>query len=365
MGPESNPPGGRTGQRGWMKRKGAPTLVDIAREASVSVSTAGRVMRDGGWPVDAALKERVRVAAARLGYVPNMAARTLRAGTPALIGLVAGNMLDPYYGEIAETVTRRAEATHMMLAMVCNMQRDPVLELKYCRQLWEHRVAGLILAGGGFDQVTHHDEFAATVKQMTQGGVVVTTLSPRGIDAPAFCVDNAVVGQMAAAELIAHGHRHVGIAIGRVQNEVRRQRLAAMIATLEAAGVRHSVSQPGPHDEPDLLVATLLNEHPDITGLIASTHMISMGIINGVRRTGRSVPDEVSIVAIGNAKLVEWSTPRLTYIDLNLEACSGAALAFIAAQVAGEVSEPCFIGPPRLICGESVACAGQRDDGDV
>ena len=47
-----------------------------------------------------------------------------------------------------------------MLAMVCNMQRDPLLELKYCRQLWEHRVAGLILAGGGFDQVTHRDQLA-------------------------------------------------------------------------------------------------------------------------------------------------------------------------------------------------------------
>src|SRR5580698_1780675 len=98
-------------------RRGSPTLVDVAREAGVSVSTAGRVLRDGGWPVDAELKQRVLAAADRLSYVPNLMARTLRAGRPALVGLVVGNMLDPYYGEIAEAITRHAEASSTMLAM--------------------------------------------------------------------------------------------------------------------------------------------------------------------------------------------------------------------------------------------------------
>ena len=81
-----------------------PTLADVARLAGVSVSTAGRVLRQQDWPVDQAMKERVLAAAAELSYVPNLMARTLRAGGPAMVGLVVGNMLDPYYGEIAEVV---------------------------------------------------------------------------------------------------------------------------------------------------------------------------------------------------------------------------------------------------------------------
>lgn len=337
-----------------MRHGGSPTLVDVARAAGVSVSTAGRVMRASGWPVDPALTERVRAAAAQLGYVPNMLARTLRAGAPGLVGLVAGDMLDPYYGEIAEAVTRHAESAHRMLALVCNMQRDPVLELNYCRQLWEHRVAGLILAGGGFDQLTHYDEFAAAIKQMGQSGVVVTTIGPRGLDVPSFSVDNTLVGRIAAAELVSHGHRHVGIVTGQVRNEVRRQRLAGIVDTLEAAGVRYAVSLPTTRDDPDLAVTTLLAANPDITGLIATTHMMSMRVVSGVRRSGRSVPKDVSVVAIGNAKLVEWSTPRLTYVDLNLEACSRAALDYIAAKVGGTAPEPADIRQPVLMPGESV-----------
>jgi LacI family transcriptional regulator len=340
------------------RRGGSPTLVDVAREAGVSVSTAGRALRDGGWPVDALLKERVHVAAARLGYVPNMLARTLRAGAPALVGLVVGNMLDPYYGEIAQAVTRHAEASHTMLAMVCNMQRDPVLELKYCRQLWEHRVAGLILPGGGFDQTSHHDEFASILGQMARGGVVVTLLSPRNIDAPVFCVDNELVGQMAAAELIVHGHRCIGIASGRTFNELRKQRLRGMIAALDEAGATYHVAQADSDEEPSAAVAALLRDNPDITGIIASSHMISMHVVNAVRKVGRSVPSDVSIVAIGSARLAEWSTPRLTHIDLNLEMCGRAALDYIAAKVAGEAREIAPLGSPRLIRGESIIDVG-------
>jgi len=331
-----------------------PTLVDVARQAGVSVSTAGRVLRDGGWPVDPLLRERVRETALQLGYVPNVLARTLRSGGTALVGLVAGNMLDPYYGEIAEAVTRHAEAAHPMLAMVCNMQRDPLLELKYCRQLWEHRVAGLILAGGGFDQVTHRTQLAVIIEQMKKSGVVVTLLSPRDLDAPQFCVDNRLVGEMAAAELIRHGHRRVGIAIGRVQNLVRRQRLEAMVATFDAAGVRHTILEPTEPSAPETAVSDLLAANRDITGLVASTHMISMGIINEVLRVGLAVPRDISVVAIGNAKLLEWSTPRLTHIDLNLEACGRAALNFIAARASGAPQAAQTAILPRLITGDSV-----------
>jgi LacI family transcriptional regulator len=338
------------------QRRGAPTLVDVARVAGVSVSTAGRVMRDDGWPVDPDMRDRVRETAAQLGYVPNIAARTLRVGAPALVGLVAGNMLDPYYGEIAEAVTRHAEAAHPMMAMVCNMQRDPLLELKYCRQLWGHRIAGLILAGGGFDQVTYRDELAIILEQMTKSGVVVTLLSPRDLDAPQFCVDNRLVGEMAAAELIRHGHRQVGIAIGRVQNLVRRQRLEAMTAAFDAAGVRYTVLEPTLPGDPEAAVSDSLAKNRDITALVASTHMISMGIINEVQRVGLSVPDDISVVAIGNAKLLEWSTPRLTHIDLNLEACGRAALDFIAARVSGQQAESATspIILPKLVTGNSV-----------
>jgi LacI family transcriptional regulator len=129
-----------------------------------------------------------------------------------------------------------------------------------------------------------------------------------------------------------------------------------MTAAFDAAGVRYTVLEPTLPGDPEAAVSDSLAKNRDITALVASTHMISMGIINEVQRVGLSVPDDISVVAIGNAKLLEWSTPRLTHIDLNLEACGRAALDFIAARVSGQqaVSTTSPIILPKLVPGNSV-----------
>src|SRR5262245_38791031 len=158
------------------------TIADVAREAGVSVSTAARVLRGSSYPVAEALSVRVHDAALRLGYVPNLIARNLRsggAGTGAL-GLIVGDMREPYYGEIAAVVTAEAFAASS-LAVVANMHRDPVLEIGQCRRLWEHRINGLILAGGGFDQMTYAAELKELLGNLQRSGVVIVSLSERNL----------------------------------------------------------------------------------------------------------------------------------------------------------------------------------------
>ncbi len=341
-------------------RKGsAQTLADIARVAGVSVSTAGRVMRQQDWPVDEVLKKRVLEAADQLSYVPNVMARTLRAGAPALVGLVVGNMLDPYYGEIAEAVTRHAEATSKMLVMVCNMQRDPRLELDYCRRLWEHRVAGLILAGGGFDQFRHNDELADLLDRMAKSGVVITTLSPRDIAVPAFCVDNEEAGRIAATELAEHGHRRIGILTGMVQNRVVEQRIGGITSILSERGVTYKTAPPGFGAEwAASAVARLFDADPDLTGIIAVSSATSVNVLHAVTATGRAIPGDVSVISIGGSLLGEWNALHLTRVDIALDDCGRSALDYIAALVSGgDVPETRHFRP-RLIRGGSVVSRG-------
>jgi len=340
------------GKRG---RGVAPTLADVARTAGVSVSTAGRVLRDQGWPVEEGLKQRVLAAAAQLAYVPNVMARTLRGGAPAAVGLIVGNMLDPYYGEIAEIVTKHAEQmAGKMLVMVCNMQRDPALEIDYCRRLWEHRVAGLILAGGGFDQTTRHDELAELLARMERSGVTITTLSPRGLPSPEFSVDHEEVGRMAAQELIASNHRRVGVFIGAHETIVLGQRLRRATDTLDAAGVTYRIARPAPGSRGEEAIAEMFAADPGITGVIAASSLMSARVVGAVTATGRSVPQDVSVVGIGGAALAEWSPLKLTRIDLDLSACGRAALDHIATQVTGVEDHAPAPLQPRLVRGDSV-----------
>lgn len=334
----------------------SPTLVDVAAAAAVSVSTAARVLRESDYPVDPALKERVRGAAGRLGYVPNVLARNLRAGAPTMIGLVVGDMLDPYYGEIAEAVTRHAESRHSMVAIVCNMQRDPLLELKYCQQLWEHRVAGLILAGGGFDQWSHLDRLSSLVRQMMKAGVQVVTLSPRGIGTPTFCVDNERVFAAMADHLVRRGHRRVGVLLGPAQSEATQQRLRGAAGTLTRSGAGFHVLHAHYTEEAGAeSAAALMERDANLTAFIVGSKSMAIGVIHRLEQSGRSVPGDVSIVGVGSPRTSQWLTPRLATVDVSLAACGRAALDHIAAGVRGDALPAIPEFPFRLFEGASVA----------
>lgn len=341
-------------------------LVDIAREAGVSISTAGRVLRNSHLPVAPAVADKVRDAARRLGYVPNLLARNLRGAAPRTVGLVVGDMLDPYYGTVAEAVTERAESEHGLLAVVCNIQRNPLLELKYCRQLWEHRVAGLILTGGGFDQHLCATELAELTRAMQAAGVIVCTLGPRFIDAPAFCVDNEAAGRMAATQLLAAGHRRIGVVNGNARSETGRLRLAGCLAALAEAGVEPRLCEVGYRADavaevmPDLvgdLKGDLGGEGPPITGILATSDFMSQMVMGWLHAHGVAVPRQVSVVGMRGTDMFSAAL-RLTSVDVQIAACSRAALDHIAALTAGRAAagtaEP-FKLEPLLHPGETLA----------
>jgi LacI family transcriptional regulator len=338
-----------------------PTLADVAREAGVSVSTAARVLRDDKYPVDRALADAVREASARLGYVRNLQARNLRGGKPNMVGLIVGDMLDPYYGEIAEAVTLRAESAHSLSAIVCNMQRDALLEIKYVRQLWEQRVGGLILAGGGFDQWSHFDKLAGLVAQLQAAGVIVVSLTPRGLDVPTFSVDNEDLGRMMATELSSRGHKRVGILLGSSHSEATQQRLRGAMRHLAQAGagfiIEHSEYNARAGAE---TIERMVRNHPDLTGVLVGSSAMAIGVLGRLHDLGISVPRDFSVICAGKTMMTNWSSPKLTTVDLSLAVSGFKAIDYIASAIRGDTleAEPQLV-PIALAAGESVAAPRQ------
>ncbi len=339
----------------------APTLKDVAAKAGVSLATAGRVLRNEAYPVDKGLAERVRQVASALGYVPNVLARNLRGGAPSMVGLIIGDMVEPYYAEIAEAITQHAEAGHRTLAIVCNMQRDPLLELKYCQQLWEHRVAGLVLAGGGFDQEEHKAELKALLSRMVQSGVIVTALSPRDLSIPEFAADNKEVGKMMAQELIKYGHRKIGIVAGPPQSPVTRLRVAGAIDAIKKVGgefeIIHSTLNPGAGAA---AVGRLVGIRPDLTGFVVGSGSIALGVLQRLRELGREIPRDASVVSVGNSRLAEWSYPPLVTIDVRLADCGRQALDYILNKLRGLEARNSASMTIRVTPGASVGKPAKR-----
>jgi LacI family transcriptional regulator len=272
-----------------------------------------------------------------------------------MVGLVVGSMIDPYYGAIAEAVTMRCETVGSMAAIVTNMQRDPLLEIQRCRQLRQHRVAGLVLAGGGFDQVTHYSEFASEIGAMSRAGITVVSLSPRGISIPTFCVDNERVSELMATRLVERGHQTLGVLMGPQQSETTQQRTAGVLRVLRAAGVEWELLNSGySRESGHEAILSLLRRSPDITGVIVGADSLAIGVIEQLREGGYRVPTDVSVISIGNTIFGQLIEPNLSTVDVSLAACAKTAVDYIAERVEGRIPVGWADFPIKMIDGGTI-----------
>src|SRR5262249_46224834 len=141
----------------WLLKtiSGMPGIVDVARKAGVSITTVSRTFNPvSDYPVAQATRQRVLAAAAALQYSPSALARALVTRRSRIVGVLLGDIVDPYFAEIVrgiEDVARRAG----YLVIVCNTSRDPGTERRYVSALRDYRADAIMFLGGDiFDEAS-------------------------------------------------------------------------------------------------------------------------------------------------------------------------------------------------------------------
>src|SRR5262249_24719096 len=102
-------PGVRPAPRAMTVAGRPPTIRDVARAAGVSKSTVSNVIRDAG-KTSADTRERVLAAIADVGYRPNAIARSLVRRRTTTVGILVGDLANPFYSELAKLVEQRLTA---------------------------------------------------------------------------------------------------------------------------------------------------------------------------------------------------------------------------------------------------------------
>jgi LacI family transcriptional regulator len=124
----------------------APTLVDIARETKTSVSTVSRVLSGGAMAnrISKDTREKVQRAADRLGYRPNLLARSLRTRKTYTIALLVSDVANPFFGQLGSLI-ERSLAQHGYSLVLCNSAEDLEKEADYLRMVAAKGIDGLIV----------------------------------------------------------------------------------------------------------------------------------------------------------------------------------------------------------------------------
>jgi LacI family transcriptional regulator len=324
------------------------SLADISRRAGVSIATASRVLNGSSHPVSEATRQRVLTAADELGYRPSELARALVKRTSRIVGVIVGDIVDPYFAEIARGVEDvAARVGH--LTMVCNADRRPAAELAHLGVLRDYHAAGVVFAGSGYQHVAEAAALREAVEELQAAGSVVVALAARDFACPSVLVDNRAAAREATEHLLALGHRRIAFVEGPPGLHTSAHRLEGFEAAVAAAGAE-AIRIPGGFEyEAGAAAAERLLETGDLPdAALGVNDEVAIGLLTGLRRGGVDVPGRVSIAGIDDtrpARLVD-----LTSVSLPLHELGETAARVILEGAAGDV-----VLPHRLVARATTA----------
>jgi LacI family transcriptional regulator len=301
--------------RGKKMEQKRPSIQDVALRAGVSISTVSRVISNSNYPVTPDVREKVLRAASDIEYSPNQSAQTLRQHSNRVIGLIVRAVHHGYFGEIAAGVTEKA-LEKGYLAFICNTGRNVKKEFEYHELLWQHRVKGIILTGGGVDSAAYIQLVQHQLNRMRQFGLRIVALAPQGLDMLSVSYDHVALGRTMTEYLLSKGHRRIAFISGprnifTSQYHVLGYREALTKWRLpfdENAVVFTRFDEVGG----DEACRTMLSKGIVPTAICTGNDNIAIGVLHALTVAGLKVPEDVSIVGIGDLTLSNYVKPRIT-----------------------------------------------------
>ncbi|WP_024287186.1 LacI family DNA-binding transcriptional regulator [Cellulomonas sp. KRMCY2] len=296
--------------------KGGPTLKDVAELASVSTKTASRVLNEHP-KVAVATRAAVIQAMRSLDYQPDPAARSLRAGTDRVVGIVIDSIGDVFFAQLVATVEAILDAAGYRV-LVASSNRDPARERETVQNFVQRRCAGVILAPTG----------RASLADLRLRDTPIVFVDRIGdLDGARSVVsDDFGFGLTATDHLIRHGHRRIALLSDAPLVETTRLRHEGFRAAMAAAGLEVDeqlvrADCPGAADVMRVITSLLALDEPP-TALISTNTRLSLGVVPALHQHGRT---DIALVAIGDFAMAESLSPAVTVIDHSPEAVGAAA----------------------------------------
>ncbi|MEU6147955.1 LacI family DNA-binding transcriptional regulator [Streptomyces sp. NPDC047081] len=307
-------------------RSGRPTSRDVARLAGVSHTAVSFVFNgraDGN--LSPATQERIRQAAARLGYRPDPVARGLRSRRTAVIGLVTDEIASsPFAGRLLRGAMETAwDSEHLVLTV--DSGGDPAKEDAAVAELLDRRVDGIIYAAMSLRRVRVPEGLHRTHS-------VLANCLPEDDSLPAVIPAERAGGRTAARLLLEEGHRRVAM-IGGQDDIASVERLRGFRDALRAEGItvpKDWVLRTGGEISSGYEGATrILDGAPADrrpTGVFCYNDRVAAGVLHAATRLGIDVPADLSVVGYDDQEhMAAYLNPPLTTVALPHRAMGEAA----------------------------------------
>lgn len=289
------------------------TIQDLSEELGLAVSTVSRALSGRGYVAEST-RERVLTLAKKVGYVPDLNARSLRSGVSKEIALVVNSLEDPFYAELATGFEKvvRARGYNVILFLSLGEAAD---EMRVVESLIAKGVAGVAITPVDPRSLTYLSSQKLSVLQLDR--IVASSVS--GVSG-----DNFEGGRLATSYLLDSGHEKVAFLIDHTKWLTGRQRLLGYEQAFREKGVALDPSlviELGSHREQvtgritELLIDGTLAE---ATAVFSANSVVGEVFYSESLTQGISIPGDLSLLTYDNLSWTTLVRPAITTVDQNV-----------------------------------------------
>lgn len=319
------------------------TIDDVAKKAKVSASTVSYVL-SGKRPISDETRKRVERAIKALDYRPHAGARALASAKTEILGLMAPLRVGVDVNVIMQFVAGVATGAKAKSLDVLLLTQEDGANIS--------RVASASIVDALVVMDIEADDERLPALRGLSRPVVLIGLPTDTSGLSCVDLDFAQAGSLAAKHLTEQGHRRIAL-IGSPIEVVRRHTSYAermtrgFVGACEAAGASYIVQPTDPSIAgARASVDTMLALMPDVSAVVVHNEVALPHVIAALREAGRSMPADISVVAVCPENTALAQPVPVTSVDLPAETIGRIAVDMVTALMTpGQPNEVRLLGP--------------------
>ncbi|MGV9355867.1 LacI family DNA-binding transcriptional regulator [Streptomyces misionensis] len=322
------------------------TLAEVAQHAGVSASTVSYVL-SGKRSISAGTREKVERSIRALGYHPNAGARALASNRSNIIALMIPlrtDMYVPVMMEIATAVATTARTHGYDILLLTGEEGADAVR----------RVTGSGLADAMILMDVELDDDRLPLLRATEQPSVLIGLPADTAGVTCVDLDWSATGALCVEHLAKLGHRDVAV-IGEAPGVYERhtgfaeRTLDGLRSRAREFGLK-VLHRPweGGYDAMAVTLSRIFDERPRTTGFVVQNESAVEPLLAALRRQGRAVPEDVSVVAVCPEQVAVQASVRLTSVAVPAQEMGRHAVELLVGKLDGHETDDAVLIAPEL-----------------
>ncbi|UAM98442.1 LacI family transcriptional regulator [Polaribacter litorisediminis] len=302
------------------------TIKDIAKEFNVSISTVSKALNDS-YEISETTKNKIQKYAKENNYKPNFNALSLKNRSTKTIGIIIPTMLKYFFAQVFKGIEKTAlERGYKVITCISNESFDKEVEI--IEMLSNGSIDGFLVSLAKETELKEdYKHLQDTIKNGTP--IVMFDRVAQTLDCDKIITDDLNAVENTVEFLYKSGHKNIAFVSTMSDFHIGKQRFMGYKKGLENVGLPYNddlvvnIFDRDYKQYETILIPFL--EKNKIDSIITTGESAAVASMKAGIKTGRKIPQDLSVIAFSNGILARHSSPKMTTISQHGEQMGASA----------------------------------------